>query len=342
MYSTAISAGAVLLEVGVDAVRVGRERVAGLGVEQRPLLLRDPAPAHRADVLVGLEAVLAEQLGEPAGRHVAADVHLEEPVLRGHEALRAHQVGVGVGVDLGDPVVVADHLDLRVESRELELAVGVGHRSAYERGDGERSSTISRARRGRDVGGPAQAARRLAEEGAQGEVVVGAGRRLLGHLIRHCAVRLAVDRVECQRVAGPPDRVPEALASKVSHAHLSVRLHRVRPRVRAVPELQRRLADRVPASARADCARCSTPWVWCSRARASTAPTAAPGSSSSVPAATSESSSLVLVLVGLEPASDVLDHARLDAEPQTVHRRLEQLTRSSPVEDHGRVVPLAT
>jgi hypothetical protein len=57
----------------------------------------------------------------------------------------------------------------------------------------------------------------------------------------HCAVGvgLAVAGGECQ--PGPPDRTEEHL-----RAHLSVPLHRVRARFRAVPELHRRRAHRLP------------------------------------------------------------------------------------------------
>ena len=53
------------------------------------------------------------------------EVHLEEPVLRLHVALRVEQVVGGGGVDLRDAVVVADHLHLRAQPGDLHLAVGL-------------------------------------------------------------------------------------------------------------------------------------------------------------------------------------------------------------------------
>ena len=125
MYSSAMLRRRLVGEVGVDPVGVRLERGAGLRLDQRELLLGYPPPAHRADVFVGLQRVLAEQLGQPPGSGVAADVHLEEPLLRVHEALRAHQVLGGVGVDLRDAVLVADHLDLTGETRQLQRAAGL-------------------------------------------------------------------------------------------------------------------------------------------------------------------------------------------------------------------------
>ena len=79
--------------------------------QQRQLLLGDPSPARSADELVDLERVLAEQLADPTGRDVPAEVHLEEPVLRLHVALGDEEVVRGLGIDLRDAVVVAQHAD---------------------------------------------------------------------------------------------------------------------------------------------------------------------------------------------------------------------------------------
>ena len=54
------------------------------------------SPAEGAQERVGLDLALAEHLRQPPGGHVAADVHLVEPVLRLDVALRHEQVLVGV------------------------------------------------------------------------------------------------------------------------------------------------------------------------------------------------------------------------------------------------------
>ena len=77
-------------------------------------------------------AVLAEQLREPAGGHVPAHVHLEEPLLRVHEALRPHQVLERVAVQLGDAVVVADDGHRALQPGQVQLAVGLRERPAGE------------------------------------------------------------------------------------------------------------------------------------------------------------------------------------------------------------------
>ena len=114
--------GAVCVEVDIDPVGVRLECGAGGRLDQCQLLLRDPAPAHRPDGLVGVQGLLPEQFREPSGRDVAADVHLVEAVLRVHVALGNHQVGSGVGVDLRDAIGVAKHLHRAGQARDRDLA----------------------------------------------------------------------------------------------------------------------------------------------------------------------------------------------------------------------------
>ena len=108
----------------------------------------------------------------------------------------------------------------------------------------------------------------------------GRGIGLVAHGVRHCAV--PYDWQSPGPSASPtsvavPTRGPRPTdATEENRADLPVRLHRVRPRLRAVPELLRRRPDRSAPSATGGCARCSTPWASCSRAPASTAPTAGP------------------------------------------------------------------
>ena len=156
-------ARAVLGEVGVDAVGVRLERLAGPRLEQRQLPLGDPAPAHRPDHLVGLERLLAEQLGEPPGGDVPAHVHLEEPLLGLHVALRQHQVVHRVGVQLRDAVLVADHLDRAGQARHLELAGGLRQRATDHGDAGDRHHDQQQDEPGRDVRRPAGRGRPAAE-----------------------------------------------------------------------------------------------------------------------------------------------------------------------------------
>ncbi len=64
-------------------------------VEHRPLRRRDATPTQGAHHLVRGDRPLVapDQLGQPTGGHVPAQVHQEEPVLRVHVALGTEQVG---------------------------------------------------------------------------------------------------------------------------------------------------------------------------------------------------------------------------------------------------------
>ncbi len=98
-------------------------------VEFLHLLFRDPAPAQRADERVGGHLARAEQFREPPGRHVAAEVHLPEPVLGLHVALGAEQIVRGSRFDLGHPGVVAGDRDGLVEPGDLDRPGGLRERS---------------------------------------------------------------------------------------------------------------------------------------------------------------------------------------------------------------------
>jgi len=69
---------------------------------------------------------------------VPAVVHLPEPVLRLHVALRQEQVARVVGVDLRHAVPVAQHLDLAREAVDRKGAGGLRQWAAYDEGAGER------------------------------------------------------------------------------------------------------------------------------------------------------------------------------------------------------------
>ena len=102
------------------------------GASVRQLGLGDPAPAHGPDHLVGRDAVGADHLREPSGGDVPAQVHLEEPVLGGHVALRPEQVLGVVGVDLRHALVVAQHRDGRGQPAHRQLAARLGEGASHE------------------------------------------------------------------------------------------------------------------------------------------------------------------------------------------------------------------
>ncbi len=118
-------------EIRVDPRRERLEIAAGVRREQWQLLLRNPSPAHGANELVGLEGVFAEHLSQPSRRHVAAKVHLEEAVLGLYVALPEEEVLAGVGVDLRDAVVVADHGDLGVQTLDGDRSARVRKRLVH-------------------------------------------------------------------------------------------------------------------------------------------------------------------------------------------------------------------
>ena len=98
--------------------------------------LCDPVPAQRPQVGVRLDLAGTEQLGQPTGGDVAADVHLVEPVLSLDETLGLEQVLGIVGVDLDHPVRVAQHVHPAVEAGKADLPVGDREGSA-DGGDGQ-------------------------------------------------------------------------------------------------------------------------------------------------------------------------------------------------------------
>ena len=112
----------VLVQPGVHTGRVVLQVPPGLRGEDEPFLFSDAAPAHRAKVPVGLHLGPAEQLGEPAGGQVPAEVHLPEPFLRVHVSLRGEQVVGAVRVHLRDGLRVAVH------ERHQHLAARIGER----------------------------------------------------------------------------------------------------------------------------------------------------------------------------------------------------------------------
>ena len=180
-----------------------------------------------------------------------ADVHLEEPVLRLHVALGA---ATGRRRCRRRPA----------GCRGRRAAPGPG--ASGPAGDGRRRSAGTAGGRTTDGGdqqrddqqqhaaptsGPARPPAPAAGRGEEELPARGTGRRrgrcgsrAPRSWCSHCAVPLAVAAAS----ANPSPRSPPPTRSRTwrTRAHLPVRLHRVRPRLRAVPELHRRRAHRVP------------------------------------------------------------------------------------------------
>ena len=158
------------------------------------------------------------------------------------------------------PAESRDHLHRVLETGRSSSPVVCGN------GRGRRARRSGRARRGarRDPAATCRPGRRPRPAATPEPETA-------RHVDRHCAVpyHWHSPRVECQRLAGA------GRAAKENRAHLPVRLHRVRPRLRAGPELLRRRADRLPqCEGRLRKLFNAVGVVF--RAPASTAPTAAP------------------------------------------------------------------
>src|SRR5690606_30980860 len=169
---------------------------------------------------------------------VAAQVHLEEAVLRVHVALRHEQAVRGGRVDLWHAPLVAHHLDLALQTPDAELAAGVRQRPARdgEQGDGAPDEDDDEDRRhsDRDPAPPGH----------------------LRHVPRLTAPGCATyNRHSCRPMPTPAPPAGTA-SSSISRS--------TPPRLRSAPSAQVRCARRTTASAS------------CSRGRASTSPTPAP------------------------------------------------------------------
>ena len=192
------------VEVGVDAVRVGLERVARALLQQAPLLLGHPAPPERPDHLVRGERVLvlADQLRQPPRRHVAAVVHLEEAVLRGHVALRPEQVLRRRRGDRRDPAVVARDRHVGVEPGQLLLARDLRQRPSHDDDgrDHHRDEGDDDHRGDGDHGETDEATTRHASEGTLPPRLRLSQRPARTHGMCRASepLRLALGRCECQ------------------------------------------------------------------------------------------------------------------------------------------------
>ena len=95
-------------------------------------MLGEAAQAQRAHQPVHLEAVLARELGQPAGAGAAVELELPEPVLALHEALGEAEVRVSARLYARHAERVARDLDRRVEALDQHRAARLGQRAAEQ------------------------------------------------------------------------------------------------------------------------------------------------------------------------------------------------------------------
>ena len=118
---------AVGRDPGVHPVGVGlagrRVVVGETMVHSCSATRRQPSVRRNASVGTWLSPNSSD---EPAGGHVAAEVHLPEPVLRVHVPLGPEQVGRGLRVQLRDAVLVPVDRDRRGQPGQAQLAVELG------------------------------------------------------------------------------------------------------------------------------------------------------------------------------------------------------------------------
>ncbi len=145
-----------LLEPGVDAGGVALQGADGRRVEGGQVALGGLPPAERPDEPVRVDLGLPEELADAAGADVAEDLHLPHPLGRVDEPLGEEEVVGGVGVEVGDPRLVADHLDGRREPGGPERPAHLRLRSARSprRGGPRRRSRRRRRRRAPGPAGP--------------------------------------------------------------------------------------------------------------------------------------------------------------------------------------------
>ena len=151
---TASVAGAVGVDVGVDAVGVGLELVELVGGKDGDGAVGGGAELEEALLAVVVDEGGAEDFGEGAGAVAAEGVHLEEAVGGGDVALGEEQVVEVGGVEGGDALGVAGDGDGGGEAGDGDGAVEealvgeeVGAHVAAEGGGDDARARKSRASR---------------------------------------------------------------------------------------------------------------------------------------------------------------------------------------------------
>ena len=198
--------GGLVVEVGVDPVRIGSVIAEGRLVQLLDLLLGDLPPPECADEGVGAQLGLAEQFGQAFGGHMASEVHLPEPVLSVDETLSEEEIMGGLGLDSGNTGLVAVDGDRSVEVRQRDLTVGGGKRPADEEDADEGEDEDE----GEDSGEDSQ-------EHACAHGQVRAARR--AEHLEQCARFLLILRIGCRHESPSAVQNPSAHSISVGPCH---------------------------------------------------------------------------------------------------------------------------
>ena len=117
---------AAAANVGVDALAVVAQSGNRGFVQRRELGFGRAAKADDAAESVDVERDGTKELGQLSQGDAAVLVHLPEPVLGVNEPLCAPEVGLRLGVEVGNAVLVAQDLDGRVQLGQLQFAPVLG------------------------------------------------------------------------------------------------------------------------------------------------------------------------------------------------------------------------
>ena len=123
----------ILLDIGVHPAGVGREQTLRVRVIARPFFRVERTPEHhQPGAAVVVERVGSENLGESSLVPPAPHLHLPEPVLRHHVALRKEEIVVVPGIDVRYPPLVPDDLHRLSQTRDLQFPVDLRKRPARQ------------------------------------------------------------------------------------------------------------------------------------------------------------------------------------------------------------------
>ena len=131
--------GRLCFEVGVNALCVRIDDGLGLLRLHLVLSVRETAPPECSDERIGFELGISEHLRQSPVGDVSPEVHLEEPVLCVDISLCDEQVVGSIGIDMGDTHRIPNHLNLTIETSDLDRSLSLWECSR-NRVSGEKSS----------------------------------------------------------------------------------------------------------------------------------------------------------------------------------------------------------